>query len=75
MLYVVVNFFIVEVGLFFNNRLFCGNCSCKVDVDGFSVFDFFNFFLLLEVGINICLKVGELVKILNNILMVLNVKV
>lgn len=53
-LYVVVNYLINEVMFFFNNWLYCGNCIIKVYVDGFDVFVFLNFFLLLEVGIYIC---------------------
>lgn len=74
-LYVVVNYFIVEVSLFFNNCLLRGNWSRKVDVDGFNVFDLFNFFLLFEVGINIRLKVGELVMLSDKLFRVLLVKV
>lgn len=74
-MYIVVNYLIVEVSLYFNNKLLCGNCSCKVDVDGFDVFDFLNFFLLLEVGINICLKVGKIIDYILYILKVNLVKV
>jgi L-asparaginase len=59
-LYVAANFPIAEVGLFFNNRLLRGNRSRKVDADGFSAFDSPNFPPLLEAGINIRLKAGEL---------------
>ncbi|AMN11749.1 MAG: asparaginase [Alteromonas macleodii] len=73
-LYVAANFPIAEVGLFFNNRLLRGNRSRKVDADGFSAFDSPNFPPLLEAGINIRLKAGELAKTPNNTLTVSNVK-
>ena len=73
-LYVAANFPIAEVGLFFNNRLLRGNRSRKVDADGFSAFDSPNFPPLLEAGINIRLKAGELAKNPSNALTVSNVK-
>lgn len=57
-MYVVVNYFINEVILFFNNCLMCGNCSWKLYVDGFSVFSLLNLLFLLEVGINIELSIN-----------------
>jgi len=59
-LYVAANYPIAEVSLFFNNRLLRGNRSRKVDADGFNAFDSPNFPPLLEAGINIRLKAGEL---------------
>lgn len=44
---------IPEVTLFFNNRLFRGCRSRKVDADGFDAFDSPNFPFLIEAGINI----------------------
>ena len=58
-LYVAANYPIAEVSLFFNNRLLRGNRSRKVDADGFNAFDSPNFPPLLEAGINIRLKAGE----------------
>ncbi|GGW77088.1 asparaginase [Alteromonas halophila] len=59
-LYIAANFPIAEVSLFFNNRLLRGNRSRKVDADGFNAFESPNFAPLLEAGINIRLKAGEL---------------
>ncbi|QPL51626.1 asparaginase [Alteromonas sp. B31-7] len=59
-LFVAANYPIAEVSLFFNNRLLRGNRSRKVDADGFNAFDSPNFPPLLEAGINIRLKAGEL---------------
>ena len=59
-LYVAANYPSAEVSLFFNNRLLRGNRSRKVDADGFNAFDSPNFPPLLEAGINIRLKAGEL---------------
>ena len=59
-LYVAANYPIAEVSLFLNNRLLRGNRSRKVDADGFNAFDSPNFPPLLEAGINIRLKAGEL---------------
>ncbi|MBU2977031.1 asparaginase [Alteromonas sp. C1M14] len=59
-LYVAANYPIAEVSLFFNNRLLRGNRSRKVDADGFNAFDSPNFPPLLEAGINIRLRAGEL---------------
>ena len=61
-LYVAANYPIAEVSLFFNNRLLRGNRSRKVDADGFNAFDSPNFPPLLEAGINIRVKAGELAK-------------
>lgn len=52
-LYIAANYPIPEVTLFFNNKLFRGNRSRKVDADGFDAFDSPNFEPLLEAGINI----------------------
>ncbi|MEG3768599.1 asparaginase [Alteromonas sp. 14N.309.X.WAT.G.H12] len=59
-LYVAANYPIAEVSLFFNNRLLRGNRSRKTDADGFNAFDSPNFPPLLEAGINIRLRSGEL---------------
>lgn len=61
-LYIAANYPIAEVGLFFNNRLLRGNRSRKIDADGFNAFESPNFPPLLEAGINIRLKAGELAK-------------
>lgn len=61
-LYVAANYPIAEVSLFFNNKLFRGNRSRKVDADGFNAFDSPNYPPLLEAGINIRLVSGELAK-------------
>lgn len=73
-LYVAANYPIAEVGLFFNNRLLRGNRSRKVDADGFSAFDSPNFPPLLEAGINIRVKAGNLATTSSNTLTVSNVK-
>ncbi|WP_334062343.1 asparaginase [Alteromonas genovensis] len=72
-LFIAANFPIAEVGLFFNNRLLRGNRSRKVDADGFNAFDSPNFPPLLEAGINIRLKAGELAKASDKKLTVSNV--
>ncbi|OFI35361.1 asparaginase [Alteromonas lipolytica] len=59
-LYIAANYPIAEVSLFFNNKLFRGNRSRKVNADGFDAFDSPNFPPLLEAGINIRIKAGEL---------------
>tara|TARA_R110002153_G_scaffold57259_5_gene157617 strand:- start:620 stop:1750 length:1131 start_codon:yes stop_codon:yes gene_type:complete len=52
-LYIAANFPIPEVTLFFNNQLFRGNRSRKVDANGFNAFDSPNFPALLKAGISI----------------------
>jgi L-asparaginase len=52
-LYIAANYPIPEVTLFFNNQLFRGNRSRKMDADGFNAFDSPNFPALLKAGINI----------------------
>ncbi|MDT0594047.1 asparaginase [Glaciecola petra] len=52
-LYIAANYPIEEVTLFFNNKLFRGNRTRKVDADGFDAFDSPNFPHLLDAGINI----------------------
>ncbi|KAI8802797.1 asparaginase-domain-containing protein [Cladochytrium replicatum] len=47
------HFVIPEVGLFFNNKLFRGNRSSKVDAVDFNAFDSPNLRPLVQVGINI----------------------
>ncbi|MGK0269268.1 MAG: L-asparaginase, partial [Paraglaciecola sp.] len=42
-LYIAANYPIAEVTLFFNNQLFRGNRSRKLDADGFNAFDSPNF--------------------------------
>jgi L-asparaginase len=59
-LYIAANYPIAEVSLFFNNQLFRGNRSRKVDADGFNAFDSPNFPALLKAGINIEVKAGKL---------------
>jgi L-asparaginase len=59
-LYIAANYPISEVSLFFNNQLFRGNRSRKVDADGFNAFDSPNFPALLKAGINIEVKEGKL---------------
>ncbi|NMP32376.1 asparaginase [Thalassotalea sp. M1531] len=61
-LYIAANFPINEVGLFFNNKLYRGNRSLKAYADGFDAFDSPNLPPLLEAGINIKIKAGELNK-------------
>lgn len=65
-LYLAANYPIAEVSLFFNNKLFRGNRSRKVDADGFDAFDSPNYPVLLEAGINIELKAGKIVTNSNN---------
>ncbi|WP_339721476.1 asparaginase [uncultured Paraglaciecola sp.] len=52
-LYIAANYPIAEVTLYFNNQLFRGNRSRKLDADGFNAFDSPNFPPLLKAGINI----------------------
>jgi len=52
-LYIAANYPIAEVSLFFNNQLFRGNRSRKMDADGFNAFDSPNYPALLKAGINI----------------------
>jgi len=52
-LYIAANYPIAQVSLFFNNQLFRGNRSRKLDADGFNAFDSPNFPPLLKAGINI----------------------
>ncbi|MFC3120485.1 asparaginase [Agaribacter flavus] len=52
-LYIAANYPIPEVTLFFNNKLFRGNRSRKVDADGFDAFDSPNAKPLLNAGIHI----------------------
>lgn len=59
-LYLAANYPIHEVTLFFNNQLFRGNRTTKVDADGFQAFDSPDFPPLLEAGIHIELHGGEL---------------
>ena len=59
-LYLAANYPIHEVTLFFNNQLFRGNRTTKVDADGFKAFDSPDFPPLLEAGIHIELHAGEL---------------
>lgn len=65
-LYLAADYPIHEVGLFFNNRLYRGNRSRKVDADGFEAFGSPNFPCLLEAGINIQVNKG-VVKPIENI--------
>lgn len=59
-LYIAANYPIPEVTLFFNNQLLRGNRSRKVDADGFSAFASPNYPTLIEAGIEIKVKAGEL---------------
>lgn len=59
-LYIAANYPIAEVTLFFNNQLLRGNRSRKIDADGFNAFGSPNYPALLEAGINIEVKAGEL---------------
>lgn len=52
-LYIAANYPIPEVTLFFNNKLFRGNRTRKVDADGFDAFVSPNYPHLLDAGINI----------------------
>lgn len=58
-LYIAANYPISEVTLFFNNQLFRGNRSRKVDADGFNAFDSPNLPPLLEAGIDIEVKIDK----------------
>ncbi|WP_289031021.1 asparaginase [uncultured Paraglaciecola sp.] len=58
-LYIAANYPISEVTLFFNNQLFRGNRSRKVDSDGFNAFDSPNLPALLEAGIDIEVKIDK----------------
>ncbi|MFC3093581.1 L-asparaginase 1 [Alteromonas sediminis] len=69
-LFIAANFPISEVSLYFNNRLYRGNRSRKVDADGFDAFDSPNFPPLLEAGIAIRLKAGEISQHVNQSLLV-----
>ncbi|WP_158969675.1 asparaginase [Paraglaciecola sp. L3A3] len=58
-LYIAANYPIAEVTLFFNNQLFRGNRSRKLDADGFNAFGSPNFPSLLEAGIDIEIKIDK----------------
>lgn len=58
-LYIAANFPIAEVSLYFNNTLFRGNRSRKIDADGFDAFGSPNFRPLLKAGIDIELIEGK----------------
>lgn len=62
-LYLAANHPIHEVTLFFNNQLFRGNRTTKVDADGFHAFDSPDFPPLLEAGIHIELLAGQLAEV------------
>ncbi len=59
-LYIAANYPVAEVCLFFNNKLFRGNRSTKAHADGFDAFASPNFPLLLEAGIKINLRAGQI---------------
>ncbi|GLS84388.1 asparaginase [Paraferrimonas haliotis] len=59
-LYIAAQYPIAETCLFFNNKLFRGNRTTKVHADGFNAFGSPNYPELLEAGIQIQLKAGEL---------------
>lgn len=69
-LYIAANFPIHEVGLYFNNRLFRGNRSRKIDANGFNAFASPNYPVLLDVGIDIKVVAGQLAEQQNNLLTV-----
>ncbi|MDU0354719.1 asparaginase [Paraglaciecola aquimarina] len=58
-LYIAANYPIAEVTLFFNNQLFRGNRSRKLNADGFNAFESPNYPTLLEAGINIEIKLDK----------------
>lgn len=72
-LYIAANYPIPEVSLYFNNKLYRGNRSRKVDADGFDAFGSPNFPPLLSAGINIEVVAGKIKKPLNNELTVCQV--
>lgn len=59
-LYIAANYPIPEVSLYFNNKLYRGNRSRKVDADGFDAFGSPNFPPLLRAGINIEVVAGKI---------------
>jgi L-asparaginase len=59
-LYIAANYPISEVSLFFNNKLYRGNRCTKAHADGFDAFASPNYPCLMEAGINIRLKAGEI---------------
>jgi len=59
-LYIAANYPISEVSLFFNNKLYRGNRTTKAHADGFDAFASPNYPCLIEAGINIRLKAGEI---------------
>lgn len=59
-LFIAANYPIPEVSLYFNNKLFRGNRSRKLDADGFDAFGSPNFDPLLNAGINIEVKAGKI---------------
>lgn len=65
-LYIAANYPIHEVSLFFNNKLFRGNRATKADANGFNAFASPNFGPLLEAGIQISVKQGQLKPIESN---------
>jgi L-asparaginase len=58
-LYIAANYPIPEVSLYFNNKLYRGNRSRKIDADGFEAFGSPNFSPLLTAGINIEVVAGK----------------
>ena len=52
-LYICANYQINEVTLYFNNRLYRGNRTTKINSDSFNAFDSPNFNYLLKTGLNI----------------------
>ena len=59
-LYIAANYPISEVSLFFNNKLYRGSRTTKAHADGFDAFASPNYPCLIEAGINIHLKAGEI---------------
>jgi len=59
-LYIAANYPISEVSLFFNNKLYRGNRTTKAHADGFDAFASPNYPCLMEAGINLHLKAGEI---------------
>ncbi|MBW8190686.1 asparaginase [Neiella marina] len=58
-LYLAAYYPVAEVCLFFNNTLFRGNRCSKVDADAFDAFGSPNYPSLIDVGIDVKVKAGE----------------
>ena len=55
---------IPEVGLFFNNTLFRGNRTTKVNASGFGAFDAPNLPCLAKIGVNVTSMINNLVVVI-----------